>query len=624
VCKEAQCEIFMKRSMRTEWFHQAQWGLFMHFLSEAPGGNHSHWGDVSVDSWNRQVEAFDVERLAAQLHELKAGYLYLTLGQNSGYFCSPNATYDRLTGRQEGQSRCSRRDLVADMAGALNKDGIRMMVYLPSHAPMHDLEAAMALKCVPPWDFSQWSPSDMKAMAPARDNDPRIKTFQRHWEAIIREWSERWGDCVCGWWFDGCYYANKLYAFNDEPNFSSFAAAVRAGNKNSLVCWNPGVLYPPETISPEEDYTSGEVNEPGQIECFGRWVDQAQFQMLSYIGQSWSDSRIRFDADELTRHTRNVTDRGGVVTWDIPFNHADGMLTPDVFSLLSEFSRKMRKSPRLEKGSSFPLVRFKTVKPVNGAFSPGIIELDISNPHDHLINGKIIFRLEPEKSFAVLPPLNFELAPATKITKEVTVSDISKDGQVGSAFLISACGGREQSFRFPCRNEIVHPQLLQRYPVYGPNQELLAEIGFTIEAGKLLIAGMVYDSDVKPLPIPWEGSCLEVFMTPLVEANAKLQLFLTPGTSGQEAAILRSVQREWVPLPGSGIRTISSRDGYQVEAELPLTLIAAKGTNPEAIKLEMQLTVNTPKGYLRGTLFGSKLACTTTEFFVTVILKADS
>ena len=73
---------------------------------------------------------------------------------------------------------------------------------------------------------------------------PRLVEFQRRWESIIREWSLRWGQDVSGWWIDGCYFPDQMYRFDDEPNFASFAAALKAGNPQAIVAFNPGVKVP--------------------------------------------------------------------------------------------------------------------------------------------------------------------------------------------------------------------------------------------------------------------------------------------------------------------------------------------------------------------------------------------
>ena len=90
---------------RADWLRDARWGVMTHFLAEwmAPAAH------KSVEDWNKLVDGFDVQGLAGQLQSAGAGYYLITIGQNSGFYISPNATYDRLTGIKP--SKCSRRDL---------------------------------------------------------------------------------------------------------------------------------------------------------------------------------------------------------------------------------------------------------------------------------------------------------------------------------------------------------------------------------------------------------------------------------------------------------------------------------------------------------------------------------
>jgi len=69
--------------------------------------------EMNVEKWNKLINDFDVEGLAKQLKSVGAGYYLITLGQNSGYYLSPNETYDRYVGINP--SKCSRWDLVADL-----------------------------------------------------------------------------------------------------------------------------------------------------------------------------------------------------------------------------------------------------------------------------------------------------------------------------------------------------------------------------------------------------------------------------------------------------------------------------------------------------------------------------
>ena len=66
--------------MRNTDFMSGRWGVFMHFLTDLTCRE-----DESPANWNARVNAFDTVKLARQLHELQAGWLMLTIGQNSGY-----------------------------------------------------------------------------------------------------------------------------------------------------------------------------------------------------------------------------------------------------------------------------------------------------------------------------------------------------------------------------------------------------------------------------------------------------------------------------------------------------------------------------------------------------------
>lgn len=293
----------------TDWMRDARWGVMVHYLDQLPSSNEPV--DMTPERWNRHVDDFDVLRFVETISGTGAGYLIFTLGQNSGYYCSPNRTYDRLIGVQP--SRLSQRDLVGEIASALQQRGVRTIAYLPATPPGKHREAVEALCYTPVID-------------------PRLSEFQRNWEAVIREWSLRWGKSVAGWWIDGCYHADKMYRHHEEPNFRSFATAMKAGNPNSLVAFNPGVLVPIICHSECDDYTAGEANvmvTPCRYHVFDRFIDGAQFQVLSYLGDYWCYGPPRYPEALVVEYTRYINSFGGAVTWDVPIA-LDGTI-PDVF-----------------------------------------------------------------------------------------------------------------------------------------------------------------------------------------------------------------------------------------------------------------------------------------------------
>lgn len=299
----------------TDWMRDARWGVMLHFLSGL--ASETKEDRTSIDAWNRNVESFDVEALADQLESVGAGYLVLTVGQNSGFYCSPNATYDRIVGHDP--SRCSRRDLMQDCARAVAKRGIRFIAYSASKPPGNDPQARLAFGLT------------AKAENQAEKELGRRAEMQIGWEEVLREWSERWGDLVSAWWIDGVYAPDEMYRFDEAPNFDSFRAAMKAGNPDALVAFNPGI--PPNqprivTIAGSgEDYTAGEIDFAfpmpgrwynGQPTWKGRFIDGAQFHILSFLGSWWGQGEPRFSTELARSYTRLVNGHEGVVTWDVP------------------------------------------------------------------------------------------------------------------------------------------------------------------------------------------------------------------------------------------------------------------------------------------------------------------
>jgi hypothetical protein len=289
----------------------------VHYLASQPGCGEDG-ASVSADEWNRRVDRFDADGFAARLDATSAHYLLMTVGQNTGHFCSPNATYDGIAGIRP--SKCSRRDLMADLAAALSRRGISLLAYLGSNAPLSDPVAR---------ERFQWKPL-------VRPDGSRIGArhpeFQARWEAVIREWAARWGPRVRGWWIDGCYDPDATYRHPDPPNFASFAAALRAGNPERILAFNPGPpRLPLRTLDAEEDYIGGHSMGLGALYASpgSRWVGHAQFHVLEFLGEAWGVGAPRFPDAFIAEYVRYMTGADGVVTLEVPID-ADGRI-PDPF-----------------------------------------------------------------------------------------------------------------------------------------------------------------------------------------------------------------------------------------------------------------------------------------------------
>ena len=264
-----------------DWLSEAKIGAFMHFL---PG-----------ESTFSLVEKFDVPAVAKQLSDSGVRYFVFTLGQNSGYMNAPNHTYERIAGFARG-TRCANRDLPKELAAALKPHGIRLMLYLPCQTPNRDLQAIRAFG-LPETPVNRDRKLDL--------------AFATKWATVIREWSDRYGDTVSGWWFDGGY---EWIGFNSDIA-RVYAQAAKHGNPQAVVTFNPGVSLKRWTDA--EDYTAGELNDPFPYSCHGRWIDGSQWHVLTFLGDSWGRRNNRHPDGTWTQWVGTVTAKGGAVTLDL-------------------------------------------------------------------------------------------------------------------------------------------------------------------------------------------------------------------------------------------------------------------------------------------------------------------
>ncbi|MCC7495856.1 MAG: exo-alpha-sialidase [Fimbriimonadaceae bacterium] len=263
-----------------DWMRDGRLGAFMHFWPGRPQ-------DLGV------VDAFDVAAMARQCQEMGAAWLVLTLGQNSPCYNAPNAVYDRYLGVAPGE-RCARRDLPLALYEALHPLGIRLLLYLPCQVPNRDPAAQRAF-----------------GLPEGPKDQPIDEAFAHKWAEVIAEWAVRYGDKVAGWWFDGGY---QHIHFNDAIA-AIYAAAVRRGNPQALVTFNPGIKLVRATQA--ENYTAGELNEPFGTRPTGRFVDGSQWHALTYLGSNWGRRDTRYPVERWVAWVQAATAQGGAVTLDL-------------------------------------------------------------------------------------------------------------------------------------------------------------------------------------------------------------------------------------------------------------------------------------------------------------------
>ena len=300
------------RKEARKWFKNAKFGVFVHYLGGCP-------------TWNDKVDSFNVEEFARQIQQTGAGYVIFTLGQNSGYYCSPNSAYEKYAGYKIGE-RCSKRDLPMEIAVALAKYRIRLMLYLPSRSPQKDKQAMAGLHDV-------------------HERQPAPQQFTQCWSEIIREWSLRYGKKVSGWWFDGSYNTTGWDDLAKPFNWNTWAAACRVGNPGSILAFNPGTRIDVafSALTDQQDYTAGEQKKFQPTPQTDPAPPTLQWHILSYLGTSWAAADGPTNSNEyMIEYVRKVNAQGGVVSIDVNVSDDGNIYEPHLRQLI-EIGRATKK-----------------------------------------------------------------------------------------------------------------------------------------------------------------------------------------------------------------------------------------------------------------------------------------
>lgn len=295
----------LKGNPNTDWFSDAGFGIMVHYLSS------NIVQDKGSKEWNDAVDSFDTDDFAMKASAAGAGYVMFTLGQNSGYYCSPNAAFDSIVGTNPGDL-CSKRDLPMDLIKSLKKFNIPLILYLPSNPPVSNKLVSEKFRY-----------SYGKDSATSSYNQPIL-------ENMIREWSVRYGTDVKGWWFDGLYSWNNIKStrmdMSLKHNISTHTLAAKAGNKNSIVTYNYG-FGTIQVNTPYCDYSSGEKMTIDEYPA-SRWVEPGvQWFLFTYLGEKWGGHGSQFKTDDLVEKAKHIVQNEGVLCLEVVVN-AKGEILP--------------------------------------------------------------------------------------------------------------------------------------------------------------------------------------------------------------------------------------------------------------------------------------------------------
>jgi len=203
----------------TEWMVQAKYGVMTHWTARSMprAGPRKRYAEA--------VKDFDVEAFAAMIRRTGAGFLVFTTSWADFYFPAPIQAIDEIL-----PGRTTPRDLVIELAEALARKGIKLILYFH---PGHD-------------DTPWWSRLKY-------DGEQDKSEYFDLWCRIISSIGERYGTLLAGWWFDDGM--GSYYPYNAP--WEKMTRAAKAGNPARVIGYNAWI-WPKATDF--QDFSCGEAD----------------------------------------------------------------------------------------------------------------------------------------------------------------------------------------------------------------------------------------------------------------------------------------------------------------------------------------------------------------------------
>lgn len=322
---------------RAEWMAKGSFGIMVHYLLRGEGNS----PEERTAGMNRQAEQFDLEFFMKQFDASGADWLILTLGQTSGYLCSPHPVVD-----EKNPGHTPRRDILMEVAQQLHQRGKRLIVYFPS-----DFDADPCVKAA----LAHGTPG-----------------FAERYFEFLRYYSVKFGPLISGWWFDTCMQ-------HPDEHWAKWETALRAGNPDTVIAFSGAEFCtgrPLQSLTERVDYFAGEIHlledgkirrdflspgsnilttpdgklrKEGQEPQFympaGPFIGNAQLQCLLPIDLTFNpaipNAAVRYSDETLIKFVKDIRAVGGAVTINLPITFENGHIPADSHAQIVRISKAL-------------------------------------------------------------------------------------------------------------------------------------------------------------------------------------------------------------------------------------------------------------------------------------------
>ena len=217
----AEQQLARKQRANTEWMSDAGYGVMFHWNSRSAPRHGSRKG------YDDAVRDFDLNAFVEAVERSGAGYALVTTGWADPCCPAPIRSWERFF-----PGWTARRDLIAEVAEALGKRGIKFLLYFPSQT-------------------LGWGENY------ERLNEVSTVEFMDIHRQVLTEIGDRYGTGVAGYWLDG--WGLVTVKFPDIPK-EEFFHICKVGNPDRVFALSNWV-FPLE--NPWQDYLAGDL---GSIE----------------------------------------------------------------------------------------------------------------------------------------------------------------------------------------------------------------------------------------------------------------------------------------------------------------------------------------------------------------------
>lgn len=295
-----------KARASTEWLAKAGYGVMYHWTSQSvnPDGTQKPFAQAVAD--------FNVNDFVDMIEATGAGYVIFTVGHAEPYCPAPVKSWEKYHPQHTTQ-----RDLIMEIANALNEKGIHLICYFPTHVV-------------------------------AKYKKVNEETFDQINTEILTEFGQRYGKKVSGYWFDGWYQCFEEYP---DISFQKFFEVCKVGNPDRIIALNSWI-YP--AVTEWQEYWAGETASPVSLPQNGTVVrgpgKGLRYQSLIIMEPYWvqesaSKPSPRFTANELATYISNCMANGGAVTVNIGI-YQNGTIGEKALAIMKEVKNHVRNKPK--------------------------------------------------------------------------------------------------------------------------------------------------------------------------------------------------------------------------------------------------------------------------------------